>query len=264
LRRRWTFYVALLLIASSLLYLADRRVGILSFVAERVPYFQPSAGDYVNQGREAFRSGDLAKAVVDLQNALEKDPTAAEAYYMLALVFKSMGRFDEAAKAVEDLQRVVEDDLGSAEAHYVLALALESVGRFDEAVRAYQTSADLNPNLAAPHFNLAVIYKAEGKWDLQEAELKRAIELEPEFTGAHFLLADLYYAQNRLEEALAEFQRVIEIGAVGTAELVTAYLRSGDIYARLQDWERAREAWDAALRVDPGNEEAKERLEMYR
>jgi tetratricopeptide (TPR) repeat protein len=55
-----------------------------------------------------------------------------------------------------------------------------------------------------------------------------------------------------LDQALEHYRQCVEIDA----DDIETQLKIGEVYARKKDYERAREAWERVLELDPGNSEA--------
>src|SRR5262249_13511250 len=64
---------------------------------------------YRDRGGLAYRSGDLALALVDFDLAINLDPKSAEAYVDRAIVFRRMGDMKRALSDVAEAKRI--DDL---------------------------------------------------------------------------------------------------------------------------------------------------------
>lgn len=74
----------------------------------------------VNEAREARIAGDMGKAIVKLEEALEKSPNDPSVHYELGLVHEQMGVFDTAAAHYE---KVFQMGVSEAGALYPLAAA---------------------------------------------------------------------------------------------------------------------------------------------
>lgn len=74
----------------------------------------------VNEGREARIAGDMGKAIVKLEEALEKSPNDPSVHYELGLVHEQMGVFDTAAAHYE---KVFQMGVSGAGALYPFAAA---------------------------------------------------------------------------------------------------------------------------------------------
>jgi Flp pilus assembly protein TadD len=64
------------------------------------------AGYYRRRGHEAYRTGDLALALVDLDLAVELDPNFSDAYIDRAIVFHRMGDLKRAFADITQARRV--------------------------------------------------------------------------------------------------------------------------------------------------------------
>lgn len=88
------------------------------------------AAEYRDQGLKAQNSGDLDKALVYYQKAMEMDPGLAVAYNDAGVIY-------------------------------------EAKGWYDRAKQAYGKAIELEPTLGSPYYNLGSIYEKEG--DLEKA-----------------------------------------------------------------------------------------------
>jgi tetratricopeptide (TPR) repeat protein len=86
-----------------------------------------------------------------LRKAVRLYPQNAGAHYILGVLLKECGRFEDAGEAFEGAIRL---NLQNAEAHYKLGVSLKENGRFEEAERAFQTAIRLNPQDASGSANV--------------------------------------------------------------------------------------------------------------
>ena len=134
------------------------------------------------------RTAEALKTSVDYFNqAIEKDPSYAQAYAGMALAYVlfpeySAGKPAESmAKAKAAARKALELDDTLAEAHTALAYALFAYERnIPESDRQFQRAIELNPNYATAHqwyagANLA----STQRFDQAIAEGRRAVELDP-------------------------------------------------------------------------------------
>jgi tetratricopeptide (TPR) repeat protein len=59
---------------------------------------------YVNRGKAYEKTGQYQKALADLNEAVELDPTLALAYYNRGVIYGSMGEYE---KATQNLNRAI-------------------------------------------------------------------------------------------------------------------------------------------------------------
>ena len=115
---------------------------------------------------------------------------------------------------------------------------------------------EIDPNEPEALGALAHIHLVAG--DLTQARnfLDRALKLNPEHAGLQLLQAKAFFAQKKTQKALTHIRKSLRLNP-NQAE---AQLLLGDVM-----WERgmkpmARQAWEAALHLEPGLDIAQQRL----
>ncbi|MFQ5736032.1 MAG: tetratricopeptide repeat protein [Thermodesulfobacteriota bacterium] len=99
-----------------------------------------------------------------------------------------------------------------------------------------------------------------GKYKKAESMAKGLVAQEPDNAGYHQLLGDIYKRETKLEKALAEYKKAESLG-IKSAEL---YKDIGTTYKWLGDSSTAVKYYKKALRVHPGDREAKSDLAQIR
>ena len=87
--------------------------------------------------------------------------------------------------------------------------------------------------------------------------LEKAVKAEPKNAAFLDSLAWVLYKQNHWEEALKYALRSVELSEKPDP---TLFDHLGDIYAALEQHEKAREAWSRSLELEP-SEKVKKKLE---
>ena len=95
------------------------------------------------RGRAYFERGDIANAMSLLLEAVEEDPSNAEAHYLLGVCQFRAKRFSAAESS---FRRALSLDGSSYRAHYYLGLTLERLGRTQEALIEYKLALRINPS----------------------------------------------------------------------------------------------------------------------
>ena len=113
-------------------------------------------------------------------------------------------------------------------------------------------TADLDTKNAHVWNELGNVYFSAGSFDDAIAAYTKAIELDSQFAWPHTNLALCYVQKGRLEEAIMLYQRSIELFASEKDKAVT-WNRMGNVYRRLNDYEKAIAAYQRADELDPGN-----------
>ena len=148
----------------------------------------------------------LKKSIEYFTDALDKDPTYAQAYAGMADSYNTLARFN----------------------------FLRPQEAYPKARAAATKALEIDETLAEAHSSLAVV-KMDYEWDLPgaEREFKRAIELNPNYPSAHQWYGSLLMSRGQTEEALAETKRAQQLDPLSL--IVDMGLGGLYIYARRFD-----------------------------
>ena len=145
---------------------------------------------------------------------------------------------------------------GMAQAEGSQEMAQKAINYFKDALKA-------DPKASSTYEELTDLYLAVNKPAEATALAQDVLKQDPENVDAHRMLGRVYFsminrgAQNQVDEkalrlAIQEFQKVTEKDAKDTDSWVTL----GRLYAGTNDSSDAEKAYNAALALDPENEEA--------
>lgn len=162
--------------------------------------------------------------------------------------------------------------------------------RYQESVDKFSNLIDLAPGNADAYKNRGVCYMKLEKYDLAIADFEKAKELFPELKGLYSNLGVAWYYKKEYEKAIQNYDIEIEMApdnyiahfnrALCLAELhldkdaldaltrtldlkpdfYWAFCYRGDLYARSGDVAKAVESYQTAIRKDPDNAYAKDKL----
>ena len=162
---------------------------------------------------EGFR-----KAIESFQQAIDEDPSYAQAYAGLADSYNMLGQYEivppsEAFPRAEAAAlRALDLDETLAEAHTSLGWARMSQWRWQEAEREFQRAIELNPGYAtAHHWYARYLSWSPGRIDEALAEIKRAQELEPLSLIINSALGEALDWAGRYDEAIEQFRKTLEL-----------------------------------------------------
>lgn len=175
-----------------------------------------------------LRAGEPQKAMMHLRHVVEKWPWHHGSHYNLAQALIQSGRKEEAVEYLEEAERVratqakidhLDNTVRSLPddpfSYAALAFALRRVGRYNDAMHAYKIALYLDRGDLDIRNNVANLYLILG--DTTEAERQYGLILEHDST------------------------------------FVDVWLNLGVVYALAGKKESARDAWQNALKFDPGN-----------
>jgi tetratricopeptide (TPR) repeat protein len=160
------------------------------------------ARNYLDQGKELYRTDQDEKAVEAFQQAIKLDPDLPEPYFRLGLALTAIGKEQEAEdaykKSVEKHKKYLEAHGKDAESHYNLGQTYAGLHLYSEAVREYRQAAQLNSDDANIYYDLGTALTKLAQYDEAANAFSKSLELDPEN----------YRAEDALEEAREGVKRI--------------------------------------------------------
>ncbi len=186
--------------------------------------------------------GQRGPNVMELRQAVQKNPQDPEANYKLGMKYMELGRSRQANKYLQEAIRLKPDypealeamaKLNSGQGNYGAAaqdlnkviklkpndtelrdrmsndynrqgLALLKEGRFKDAEAAFKEASKGDPKATGPLNNLGVAYSQAGKRDDAIQAFKEALSRDPDNAEAHFNLGFTFWASGNMRAAYAE------------------------------------------------------------
>ena len=184
----------------------------------------------------------LERSVEYFKQAIEKDPTYAQAYVRLGSSFELLMNWgflpqqEALPQAKAAAIKAVELDDTNSDAHAIMGNMNVWDWNWSAAESAYKRAIQLNPNSALAHNGYGILYLSPmGRHDEAIVELRRAIELDPlnildsHDLGWAFLLARQY------DRAIEQLQKILEM----EPNYVFVYWDLGLAYAAKGMYEKA-------------------------
>jgi superkiller protein 3 len=215
---------------------ADPVTTVLSNPAILAPQMTPGAEKVI---QSSLPQDSLESKTADLI-------TEANAYFAQGAV----------SQARETLQRAVQFNPKSAVAHGNLGVALGTAGDFDGQIAEERKAVELEETNAEAHLNLAWALARKEGWTEAQREYKRALTLKPDLIEAELgkALADAKVGKSKL--AIQDLNKAKETHA-GAA---WPYIGLGSIYSDQKKYDDALAALKEAVKLEPSNMEARQRL----
>lgn len=243
------------------------------------PTATPFASLRASTGEEYYRSGDIEKAAIFFEQAVNQQPENIDYMYEYGRILIELDRNTEAAAFGDSMIRInpndprgyalkaialawtdptvaipaalegTELDNQFAPLHSALAIAYTRIGRYAEALQRGDLAIRLDEMDANARRSYAYPLIFTGDYAGAIRQLERAIAINPSLTGPYFELASLYrsVAINRPEIAVSIYQSVLEI----EADNERAYLRLCETFAAAGLFREAEPFCDTALEIDP-------------
>ncbi|MGQ9630276.1 MAG: tetratricopeptide repeat protein [bacterium] len=102
-------------------------------------------------GNAYYERGEYDNAINRYNQALEKDPDFAEAYYKRGTAYRYKGEME---RALEDFRKAIELRPDYKEAYNALGALLVYMGEVDEAIREFKRALEIDPNFGPARRNL--------------------------------------------------------------------------------------------------------------
>lgn len=176
-------------------------------------------------GRAEAARGEAVAAADRYRAATRLFPGYAAARYALGLLYRDLGRRDEAqeqlrlyqrhwldAPPLDDpvLERVVALRHGPGEA-LAEGVRLGEAGDVAGAIREHERALELDPSLTRAHANLMGLYGRDRRWEKVDEHYRAAVSLDSGLPEVHYNYALALDAQGRRAEAAQAFRRVLAV-----------------------------------------------------
>lgn len=206
-------------------------------------------------------NGHDGRAIIELEAAIERQPDAVDAYILLATVYATQNRLDEAEAT---FRRAEEVESGFWGVHRAFGHFFYDQGRYPEAIERYKIVAELAPDHGIGQDNLGNTYLAIGELELAE----QAFNDSP--LASRWLYTNrglVYYYQGNFARAAEDQLKAIELAP----DEHRALGRLGDAYRFIPGREEdALTAYEAAIKfaeqelaINPSDWDSIVRISMY-
>lgn len=200
---------------------------------------------------------ELKKAIDYFQQAIELDPSYAQAWSGLAdsylilgvpfLMTRAENQAENIAKARAAAEKALQLDDTLAEAHTSLGgiLATTIVREDAAAHREFARAIELNPNYAAVYQYQGVVYLSEGEPALALAAMQRAHSLDPLSSIIYTHMGSALYYLRRYPEAATQLNKALELDP----RQIRAHWVLGRVYEAQQQYDAAIASLQTAARL---------------
>ena len=225
-----------------------------------------------------IRKGDSSTAAGALTQLVAQQPQIYQAHLLLAkaylaqrnpgeavLVYRRMiGYFSKSAEVPMLLGLALMQQNKRAEAREAFEKSIEfrpdympalgqlvdldvSEKKYPAALKRVQQAMEASPAAAEPWLMLANLHTVQQETSKAEAALLKAIELNRNLQAPYLLLARLYRDTNKHPQALARLAELVE----KEPKNVVALMQIGMINEEVKDLNRARDAYEKLLKINP-------------
>lgn len=168
---------------------------------------EEAANKYLNNGIALYEEEKLAKASVELRNALQIDPKLASAYFYLALIAEQEQNWKSLFK---HLSKVEQLDNTRVDAKVKLGYLLLLAKQFDAAIEKADAVLLLEKDSADAYLIKASAFLGKELFDVAEGYVAKAFKFGADQVEATSLQASILHKQGQSDQALDILGRIID------------------------------------------------------
>ncbi len=183
----------------------DKALTFYNEAIEKVPDF---ADAYFNRGILFEKRGEMSLAIKDYRKAVDLDDSFKAAKLNLAAALSQINELPEAQEIFQNLEDSYKDSL---EFNSLYGQHLIRQNKLDEARKFLNISKDLDSTHAEVWTNLGYIEYLEKNWDAAHGDFENALKIEPDFAFSLNNLSNVYAQKNDWSKALEYSTKAINI-----------------------------------------------------
>jgi tetratricopeptide (TPR) repeat protein len=119
-----------------------------------------SAEAYLSSGNNNYNQGDFSSAIIEYDQAIQRNPNYVDAYFNRGLAYYNKGDLD---RAIGDWDKAIQLNPDNAKAFYNRGLAYYSKGDLDRAINDYDQAILIKPDKVDAYFNRGLAYADKGE-----------------------------------------------------------------------------------------------------
>ncbi len=168
------------------------------YAGEAIPHLEV-AHDPGALGIAQLENDQAAKAMVNLQSALESDPDNPDLLFYMSRA--------ETAAGSQLSERLLAAFPNSARAHQARGQGYYQMKMIPEAVKEYEQAIAIRPDLPGLHLELGEIYAGRAEWPQAEEQFRAETRLRPGSAEVAFRLGEALVQEGKMKEAADELRR---------------------------------------------------------
>ncbi len=250
----------------------------LSVFTPNVNVINRTKEEWLDEGNRLYNMGQFQDAFQAFENAIQMDPTFADAYEGKTSALCALGRYQEALISVETAlkldpnyaasyndkgdilyefksytdalgyyERALQLEPDNLEAYLGRATTLSSLGRYQEAVPSYDKVIALDTNIAAAYDGKAWALRQLKQYPEALALSEKAIQLAPDNPLFHMGKGRGLFRLGNYEESLAAFDKGIQLNPT----IAQIYDYKADTLYHMRRFNDALHTYEYATQLDP-------------
>lgn len=203
---------------------------------------------FFESGKAELAKGNLAAAIIEFRNAIQRDPENVAARLELGKAQFQAGDIPSAEKEL----RIAHERAPSDETEVLLGEVLMRQGRLDEALKLISVDALTPAMQVRKHLTRGSVQLGLNKVDDAEASFKAAKKLDPNKIEVDYGLARVAAARTRFTEANGILDQILKT----KPDFAPAWMLKGEVALASQNRNEAFYAFDRAVQLLPNNVDA--------
>jgi len=191
------------------------------------------------------------KVIKDYIDAIRQEPNVADYYFKRGVAYQYKNEHD---KAIADFTEAIK--LAPKEAWYFVwrGSSHKSKKSYDQAIADCNQAIQLNPNEAEAYIIRGIAYYQKEDYDQAIADFSKTIRLNPNHADAYHFRGNAYnFGKGDYDRAIADYSKAIRLNP----NYAFAYCLRGLMYKYTKNYAKAIADFEAYLRFDPNDSDAK-------
>ena len=206
-----------------------------------------STEELVKKGNSLFDNDDYDSAVKAFTRALEQDPTNGAAFAGRSTAYAATNRLEEAERDVDNGERLIGD---TALVHRARGLIALRRSNDTEAIKEFTAALSKDPRDKLSLYFRASLFQEAHKEVAALADAETFVEADPRTADGYVLRGRILVEQQKFTIALLDADRLVRLFPDRGSALVAA----ADIYSGAGDRQRALQAIDRAIAIEPNSD----------
>jgi tetratricopeptide (TPR) repeat protein len=209
----------------------------------------------LNKCIQLYRDNLVEKARITCEeflNSPAKDEEKSIALTVLGVIFDTAGRYPI---AIERLDKATQYDPNNFHAYYNMSLVYRHMGRMEEARKAAKKARDIAPNDPVIARLSGNLFQELGDSDSALDAYKSGLRESPDDPNLLFNMAMTHYRKGKIADAIDYFEKAVDRDNSGRIT-VLSHSHLGKIYFNQENWKRAEFHYREVVRLQPENAES--------
>ena len=110
--------------------------------------------------------------------------------------------------AVKQYQKSIETNPSDAEAYYNIGVVYYNEKKYDDSKAQFQKAIEIYPDFSEAYYSLGAVYYAEANYDKAIETFSKAIQIDPRDYGAIYQLGVVYNIKKDKAQAVAQVDKL--------------------------------------------------------